>query len=67
MMNVATGHISPQYHVVFNDLFETMDTTFQDPALALDHTGHERYLSDADAPPPLDVQWDNTVDEDLRL
>ena len=38
MLNVATGNISPQYHVVFDDLFETVDTTFQDPALALDHT-----------------------------
>ena len=34
--NLTTGKISPQFHLVFDDLFETVSTTFQDPAHSLD-------------------------------
>ena len=26
MLNLQTGHISPQFHVVFDDYFETVDS-----------------------------------------
>ena len=32
MSNVRTGHISPQFHVVFGDFFSIVSTTFQDPS-----------------------------------
>ena len=36
MRNIATGNISPQFHVVFDDKFETVSTDFQDPSKSLD-------------------------------
>ena len=68
--NVTTGKISPQFHVVFDDLFSTVSTTFNDLEKSLNEvfsgsewkellsTGYERYLSEDALPPPLDVEWD---------
>ena len=70
MRNVTSGNISPQFHVVFDDLFSTVSTTFNDPTDSLDQVfsgpewrdlvslGHERYLPEDVAPPPLDSEWD---------
>ena len=77
MLNIATGNISPQYHVVFDDHYDTVDSTFADPNLALDQvfngnewsrlvsSGLERYLPDDATPPPLDPQWDDEDDPAL--
>ena len=75
--NLTTGNISPQYHLVFNDLFETIRTDFQD----LSHSQNQIFsenewqnvlkkcvekftIDDAEAP-PLDSQWgQQTNDQD---
>ena len=63
--NVRTGKISPQFHAVYDDLFHTVATTFQDPNESLSKTfsstewetvlqnGTERYYSDNVDIPPL--------------
>ena len=70
--NLETGHVSPQYHVVFDDHFHTVFggvTSDNAAAAALEfkiwEDGHERYAEDefdADGeliytPPPLDEVW----------
>ena len=76
MRNVATGNISPQFHVVFDYHFETVSTTFQDPTLALDknfsftqwqtllRSGTEKYFPDDAHPPPLSAGWDDPDNPD---
>ena len=67
MRNVATGNISPQFHVVFDDHFETVSASFQDPTLALDRHFFstkwqtllrytEKYFPDDAYPPPLSAE-----------
>ena len=69
--HLGTGYVSPQYHVVFNDLFETVFSSGSDNALVdsicenLYGTSCEIYATDEyDAkdnlvykPPPLDEVW----------
>ena len=75
MRNVATGNISPQFHVVFDDHFETVSTSFQDPTLALDRhfsstqwqtllRNTEKYFPDDAHPPPLSAEWSDPNDPD---
>ena len=75
--NVTTGRISPQYHVVFDDYFSTVSTTFQDPVDSLNQTfsstewmnilqnGDEKFFPDDAVIPPLDEEWEpqDTVQE----
>jgi hypothetical protein len=69
--HLGTGYVSPQYHVVFDDLFETMFSSGADDALVdficenIHGTSCEVYATDEyDAnnnlvykPPPLDEVW----------
>jgi hypothetical protein len=69
--HLGTGYVSPQCHVVFNDLFETFFSSCADDALVdsicenLYGTSCEIYATDEyDAdnnlvyrPPPLDEVW----------
>jgi hypothetical protein len=69
--HLGTGYVSPQYHVVFNDLFKTVFSSGSDNALVdsicknLYGTSCEIYATDEyDAednlvykPPPLDEVW----------
>jgi hypothetical protein len=70
--HLKTGFVSPQYHVVFDDLFETVFSSGADDALGVDSicenlygTSCEIYATDEyDAhdnlvykPPPLDEVW----------
>jgi len=70
MRNIATGNISPQFHVVFDDHFETVSTSFQDPTHALDKhfsstewqtllRSSERFFPEDAHPPPLNAEWDD--------
>lgn len=69
--HLSTGHISPQYHVVFDDLFETVFSTGENDATVdaicnnlFDHNRDwyalEEYNEDGKLiyrPPPLDEVW----------
>jgi len=60
-----TETISPRHHVVFDDLFDIVSTTFHDPTKALNpiftaekrqklvQVGLEQYLPPDASPPPL--------------
>lgn len=64
MLNVETGSISTQHHVLFYDSFETVHSTFADLHLTLDTafsgpgmtcftvSGLKRYLPSDDPPSP---------------
>ena len=74
--NLITGKVSPQYHVVFDDKFETVFGVEHDPEVVaridaeIWANGHDCYAEeeyDADgnliySPPPLEEQW-LTADE----
>ena len=64
--------------MVFDDLFSTVGTTFNDPAESLDEIfssvewrnlftlRHEEYLPEDAVPPPLERGWEST-DESLEI
>ena len=68
--NVRTGKISPQFHAVYDDLFTTVSTTFQDPEISLNQAftsdewktvlenGVDKFFPDDANPPPLDSDWE---------
>ena len=75
MRNIATGNISPQFHVVFDDKFETVSTDFQDPSKSLDIAFSsdqwrtllqttDKFFPDDAHPPPLSHEWDNPDNPD---
>ena len=57
--NLTTGYISPQFHLVFDDWFETVHSDIKPPP-QWDHLctfqRFETYF-DTDAPPPLADEW----------
>jgi hypothetical protein len=64
VLNPATGHISPQYHVVFDDMFTSVanfdDPPVFDPAIwnELVKAGVEKYIDEDDPnPPELSDDW----------
>ena len=75
--NLQTGSISPQFHCVFDDRFETVLSLPADQPLPADTwtdlclSGHERYLDPAIEPkdiPPLGSEWatDETEQQQLK-
>ena len=75
MRNIATGNISPQFHVVFDDKFETVSTDFQDPSKSLDIAFSsdqwrtllqttDKFFPDDAHPPPLSHEWDDPDNPD---
>ena len=76
MRNIVTGNISPQFHVVFDDKFETVTTDFQDPSKSLDNIfsseqwrtlldcGVDKFFPDDAHPPPLSQEWDDPDNPD---
>ena len=67
--HTITGNISPQFHVVYDDHFTTVSTTFNDPADSLNTVflssewrdlltlGEKNYLAEDSTPPPLGSDW----------
>jgi hypothetical protein len=59
--NLRTGHISPQFHVVYDDRFETVarEDDVLDPQLWNDlfHEQRVYYPEDGDVPPDLSDEW----------
>ena len=61
----STGHVSPQFHVVFDDWFSTVDTNELNPDDSLDDESwqelfsNERFLAhfDDEDPVDLDDEW----------
>ncbi len=70
-MFLSTGYVSPQYHLVFDDLFETVFSTSNDALIDdicnyLFHAEYYLYFYDDEFisgyplfihPPPLDEVW----------
>jgi len=76
VLNLQTGNLSPQFHVVYDDFFETVHSTEADeptewPNLVL--TSTERAVTDEDdgdprnRVPPLAKEWDPGVDPGPNL
>ena len=58
--NLTTGYLSPQYHVVFDDWFETVYSSHDDPPPHWeDMCVFQRFeiQFDEEAPPPLAQEW----------
>ena len=69
VLNLLTGSISPQYHVVFDDMFSTvMSITATDPevwiSLVTSRNSRIQVMLDQEDDPELDDEW-LTVDEQL--
>ena len=76
--NVRTGSVTPQFHVLYDDLFTTVSTTFNDPTESLNdlftstewqnlvQAGSESYLPDDAAPPPLHRDFDSPTSQRER-
>ena len=70
VLNLLTGSISPQYHVVFDDMFSTvMSITATDPEvwirLVTSSNSRIQVMLDQEDNPGLDDEWLN-VDEQLK-
>jgi hypothetical protein len=72
VLNLRTGHVSPQYHVIFDDNFETvpslnpLTSDIDDKFAALFDSAKDFYLDqiaeDDDVPlPSLDSAWDDAT------
>ena len=69
VLNLLTGSISPQFHVVFDDMFATvMSSTAADPEvwirLVTSRNSRIQVMLDQEDDPELDNEW-LTVDEQL--
>ena len=69
VLNLLTGSISPQYHVVFDDMFSTvMSSTAADPEvwirLVTSRNSRIQVMLDQEDDPDLDDEW-LTADEQL--
>ena len=77
--NTRTNKILSQFHAVFDDMFSTVSTSFQDPEKSLNKTfssdeweniitnGVERYYTDDVEVPPLYEEWlEQTPSEEQR-
>ena len=69
VLNLLTGSISPQFHVVFNDMFSTvMSSTSADPevwiSLVTSRNPRIHFMLDQEEDPELDDEW-LTSDEQL--
>ena len=72
VLNLKTGHVSPQYHVIFDDTFSTVEYLRQDthPTTDSHHiptlfqewttntTNAERHVSSTDSYDPLTINLD---------
>ena len=70
--NVRTGSITPQFHAIFDDMFHTVSTTFNDPVNSLNdvfstdewqtlvQSGSDRFYTDDVVPPPLHRDYTST-------
>jgi hypothetical protein len=80
VLNIATGHVSPQFHVVYDDFFTSVPNAehgglFEIPDFdanlweKLVESGHERYLDegDGDRLPPLHDSWLTPAERNLRV
>ena len=70
VLNLLTGSISPQYHVVFDDMFSTvMASTAKDPEvwirLVTSRNSRIQVMLDQEDDPELDEEW-LTADEQLK-
>ena len=69
VLNLLTGSISPQYHVVFDDMFSTvMSSTDADPEvwirLVTSRNSRIQVMLDQEDDPELDDEW-LTADDQL--
>ena len=69
VLNLLTGSISPQFHVVFDDMFSTMmSITAADPEvwirLVTSRNSRIKVMLDQEDDPELDYEW-LTADEQL--
>ena len=69
VLNLLTGSISPQYHVVFDEMFSTvMSNTATDPEvwirLVTSRNSRIKVMLDQEDDPELDDEW-LTVDDQL--
>ena len=71
MLNLTSGNISPQFHIVFDDLFETVDSPIDHETnlnvlrelwQRLVHSSREVYHDEDEDPPPLTAEWTPNVD-----
>jgi hypothetical protein len=62
-LNLTTGFISPQFHVVHDDLFATITSYWDDGTFDPGHwntiiqSGEEHYYDPSTHPPPLTDEW----------
>ena len=62
VLNLLTGSVSPQYHVVFDDMFSTvMSSTSEDPEvwirLVTSRNSRIQVMLDQEDNPELDDEW----------